>query len=191
MISTPNHTLGRSTLLLLVLLCALLYAVPSRAQFLDQGGVTGIVKDPGGAVIRGADVVLTNVETSLKLTTKTDQSGVYAFSPVKIGQYSVTVIASGFQKTTQQNITVDLGQRTNVSIALQPGGVNQSITVTGAPRICATSYQNNRRRLSICSKACLRIWGIDAILLSQPRLHGSWERLGDLLPSHQLQPAAE
>ncbi len=135
---TSTATLRRSKLLLFLLLFGAICSVSSRAQFLDQGGVTGVVQDPGGAVVPGADVVLTNVETSLKLTTKTDQSGVYVFSPVKIGHYSVTVTASGFQQTTQQNITVDLGQRTNVAVTLQPGGVNQSITVTGAPPLLQT-----------------------------------------------------
>jgi hypothetical protein len=121
-----------------VIACALLFTLSSRAQFLDQGGVTGVVQDRVGAVIPGATVSLTNTDTSLTLTTKTDQSGVYVFSPVKIGHYSVTVTAGGFQQTTQQNVTVDLGQRANVPITMQAGGVNQSITVTEAPPLLQT-----------------------------------------------------
>ena len=138
---TSTATLRRSKLFLfffLLLLFGAACAVSSRAQFLDQGGVTGVVQDPGGAVIPGADVVLTNVETSLKLTTKTDQSGVYIFSPVKIGHYSVTVTASGFQQTTQQNIPSISASGRMSPMRLQPGGVNQSITVTGAPPLLQT-----------------------------------------------------
>ena len=77
---TSTATLRRSRLFLFLIVWGAICAVSARAQFLDQGGVTGVVQDPGGAVVPGADVVLTNVETSLKLTTKTDQSGVYVFS---------------------------------------------------------------------------------------------------------------
>ena len=130
------HCSGR--LLLPLIACTLLVTFPARAQFLDQGGVTGVAQDRAGDVIPGAEVVLTNIDTSLKLTTKTDQSGVYVFSPIKIGRYSITVTAAGFRQTTQQNITIDMGQRANVSITMQPGEVNQSVTVTEAPPLLQT-----------------------------------------------------
>jgi len=121
----------------------LLIALPLRAQFLDQGALTGVVQDPSGAAIPGATVRLTSTETSLTLTTKTDGSGVYVFSPIKIGRYSITVAAPGFSQTTQQNVTVDLGQRANVSITLKPGGVNETVTVTSAPPLLQTQDSSN------------------------------------------------
>lgn len=164
---TSTATLRRSRLFLFLILWGAICAVSARAQFLDQGGVTGVVQDPGGAVVPGADVVLTNVETSLKLTTKTDQSGVYVFSPVKIGHYSVTVTASGFQQTTQQNISVDLGQRTNVAVRLQPGGVNQSITVTGAPPLLQTQDSSTGQTFSSQQVNDTPLNGRDVIYLAQ------------------------
>ena len=89
----------------------LFIVVPSAfGQFLDQGGLTGTVQDTTGAVIPGARVTLLDTDTALKLVGKTDRSGVYIFSPIAIGHYSVTVTAPGFEQTTQQSITVDMGQ---------------------------------------------------------------------------------
>lgn len=123
---------------------ALLFiALPSPAQFLDQGALTGVVQDSSGAAVPGATVKLTSTETSLTLTTKTDASGVYVFSPIKIGHYSITVTAPGFSQTTQQNVTVDLGQRANVSITLKPGAVSETVTVTSAPPLLQTQDSSN------------------------------------------------
>jgi hypothetical protein len=116
-----------------VIVFTLLFTAPAKAQFLDQGALTGIVQDPTGAVVPGADVTLINTNTSFNLSGKTDHRGVYIFSPVKIGQYSVTVSAPGFETTTQQNVTINMGERSNVPVTLQLGRVDQSVTVTSAP----------------------------------------------------------
>src|ERR1700760_3786628 len=71
-------------LLLLLLIVSCLTLPVARAQFLDQGGFTGAVQDPSGAVIPGAEVTLTNPETAFSQTTKSNASGVYVFSPLKI-----------------------------------------------------------------------------------------------------------
>lgn len=128
----------RSSKSILPILLLTFIAISSRAQFLDQGALTGVVQDPSGAVVPNAKVTLTETDTNLKLTGKTDHSGVYTFSPIKIGHYSITVSAPGFQTTTQQNVSVDIGQRASVSITLQPGAVSASITVSTAPPLLET-----------------------------------------------------
>src|SRR5579863_155665 len=77
----------------------------------DQGAITGTVNDPGGAVVPGAQLALTNTDTGLVLKTTTDASGVYTFSPVKIGNYTLTATANGFATTTQQGLQLHLQQR--------------------------------------------------------------------------------
>lgn len=110
----------------------------ARAQFLDQGALTGVVQDTSGALIPGAQVTLTNPETSFTQTAKTNESGVYVFSPVKIGTYTVTVKAQGFEQLTQKNIAVNIGQRADVDIVLKPGRVSETVTVTSAPPLLQT-----------------------------------------------------
>lgn len=96
----------------------------------DQGTITGVVQDPSGAVIPSANVTLTNVDLGQVLKTKTDGSGIYVFSPVKIGNYKVTVSAPGFETTTQTNLHLNLQQRLNVVVTVQPGAATQTVTVT-------------------------------------------------------------
>ena len=133
----PSQTASRLFLpfLLVLFFCAL---PASKAQFLDQGGLTGAVQDASGAAIPGAEVTLMNPETSFRQTTKANASGVYVFSPLKIGTYTVTIKAQGFQQTTQQNIAVNIGQRTNINITLKNGAVTETVTVTDAPPLLQT-----------------------------------------------------
>ncbi len=85
---------------------------------LDQGAITGVVQDNTGAVIANADVTLTEVDTGLVLQTKSNGTGVYVFSPIKIGNYTISAVMAGFQTTVRENIRLDLQQRLNVVLSL-------------------------------------------------------------------------
>ncbi len=121
----------RRELSVLVLVSAL-FLIPARFAFaqLDQGTITGVVQDQTGAVVSGASVTLTNVDEGSVLKTKTDGSGIYVFSPIKIGNYSVSVSAAGFATTTQTNLHLNIQQRLNVVIALKAGSTTETITVS-------------------------------------------------------------
>lgn len=99
----------------------------------DQGAITGVVKDSAGAVVPGAQVTLSNTDTGLILQGKSDGSGVYVFSPVKIGNYRVSAVAPGFETTSQENLHLDIQQRLNVVIVLKAGAVSETVTVSTAP----------------------------------------------------------
>jgi hypothetical protein len=121
------------------LLClCLLLLVSSAAAQVDQGAVTGVVTDDTGAVVPKATVTLTDVDTGLVFTGRTNESGLYTFAPVKIGNYTVNVSAPGFQQVTHQSLHVDAQQRLNVPVTLNPGVVSQSVTVTGAAALLET-----------------------------------------------------
>jgi hypothetical protein len=118
-----------------MLFCSLtiIFANSAFAQFLDQGAITGTVQDNTGAAIPGATVIIENPETGFKLTSTADKSGVYVFSPIKIGTYTVTSTAPGFEKAVQKNIKISLGERVNFSPKLKLGSVSETVTVTTAP----------------------------------------------------------
>ena len=88
-----------------------------------------------GGVIREATVTLTDQDTNLSFTRMTNDSGSYRFSPIKIGNYTLTVSAPNFSTYKQENIHVDVSQIVGVNVTLKPGAVNQSITVTSAPEL--------------------------------------------------------
>jgi hypothetical protein len=114
--------------------CLFLLAQPQHlfAQ-VDAGAINGLVQDSSGAAVPNAHVTLLNTDQGLTLETTTGASGEYVFSPVRIGHYTVTVTAPGFSTTTQQNLTVTVGQHLLVNMKLSLGSASQTIQVTSAP----------------------------------------------------------
>lgn len=134
----PNATIRAAGRSLYWLSFLLLFAAYGAFAQVDQGTITGVVQDSSGAVIPNASVSLTNTDTGLVLQVKSNGSGLFTFSPIKIGAYSISVTASGFQGYTQENLRVDVGARLNVPISLQPGTVSQTVTVSTAPPLLQT-----------------------------------------------------
>jgi len=115
-------------------LCFLFCFVASTAHSqVDQGSVTGSVRDLQKNVVAGATVTIENTDTNLTLTRQTGNSGDYNFTPLKIGNYTVTVSAPGFATIIQQNVHVDVSQTVGLNFSLKPGAVNESVTVTSEP----------------------------------------------------------
>lgn len=104
----------------------------------DQGSITGIVSDSTGKLIQGAKVTLLNIDTGLILTSNTNAQGIYTFTPVKIGNYTVTATAQGFETTTRENLHVDIQQRLAVPIMLRVGAVTESVIVNDLPPLLQT-----------------------------------------------------
>jgi Carboxypeptidase regulatory-like domain/TonB-dependent Receptor Plug Domain len=104
----------------------------------DQGAITGTVLDTSGAVVPNAQVTLTAVDTGLVLHTKSDGSGFYIFSPVKIGNYKVSAVAAGFSNTTQENVHLDVQQRLSVPLSLKPGLATETVEVNTTPPLMQT-----------------------------------------------------
>jgi hypothetical protein len=122
----------------LCLLGLLLTTLNTNRAFaqVDQGTVTGVVQDNSGAVIPGAKMTLTNTDSGLVLHAKADTKGVYVFSPIKIGHYTVSASAPSFETTVQENLKVDLDQKLNITVTLKPGNVSETVTITSAPPYC-------------------------------------------------------
>jgi hypothetical protein len=122
-----------------VLLAVAGFFLPFAANAqVDQGTIAGVVQDPSGAVVPKAKVTLTNSDTGLVLERSSNESGVYVFSPLKIGNYKVSATASGFQTTTRENVHLDAQQRLNIVLSLVPGAVTQTVTVTDAAPLLQT-----------------------------------------------------
>lgn len=113
-------------------------AIGAAAQSLVSGEVTGIVSDPSSAVIPKAMVTLKNNGTGQTQTTETNQTGVYRFSLVSPGQYTVTVNASGFQNA-ERNVIVAVGQSTSMNMKLEVGSTSsQTVEVTAEAGVVQT-----------------------------------------------------
>jgi len=129
------------------MLLMLLTSPYSSAQT-DQGAITGVVQDSTGAVITNADVTATNVDTGLALQTKSNSSGVFVFSPLKIGNYTVSVSSKGFQTVSHENLHLDIQQRLSVNFTLQPGDVTETVRVDSEAPVLQTQDAAVRQVIS-------------------------------------------
>src|SRR5579862_5955183 len=104
-------------------------AMVLQAQ-VDQATITGVIRDSQDHVIAAATLTLVSNDTGLTFTRQTGESGVYTFTPIKIGKYTLTVSAPGFATEERQGFQVDVGQTLALNFALRPGAVSETITVT-------------------------------------------------------------
>src|SRR5947199_2757580 len=112
------------------LFLATLVTTFATSQSLTSGDITGVVTDPSGAVISGANVSLTSHATDAKETHTTNAQGSYRFSLISPGLYTLSITAPNLQ-TTQQDVTISVGQAATVNVQLQLAASNQTIDVNG------------------------------------------------------------
>jgi Carboxypeptidase regulatory-like domain len=106
------------------------------------GTISGIVTDPGGAVVPGAEITATNVQTGVAQTVTTDAKGFYSFPALAIGTYTVRVRHQGFKDFEQLNITIDANSSVRADAQLEVGAVVEQVTVSStAVRVETTSTQ--------------------------------------------------
>jgi hypothetical protein len=99
---------------------------------IDQGSITGTVKDPSGALVVRATCTLTNPATGISQTTVTTSAGAYAFPLVNVGTYSLKVEAKGFEDYLLTGIVVHVGTTDTEDVSLKVGTANASVSVTSA-----------------------------------------------------------
>ena len=136
---TPvSELIRRASLTLAVAaLLTFLTSMPAHAQ-VDAGAILGTVSDTSGASVNGANVTITNEGTAATLSSTTGNDGSYKFTPLAIGQYTVTVTLQGFSTVTQKHITVNVGAEVVINISLKPGAVNETIEVASTIPVLET-----------------------------------------------------
>lgn len=105
----------------------------------DTATIVGTVTDTSGAVVPGASITATEVNTGITTSVKSGPDGNYVITPLKIGTYSVTVDAQGFQKVVRQNVVLNVQAGVRVDFSLQVGSVTQTVEVSGAPPLVQTT----------------------------------------------------
>jgi hypothetical protein len=118
------------------------YAPAALAQG-SASRVTGVVQDASGAVVEGATVTLTNEGTNVPLTTQTTSTGNYVFDSVQVGSYTVTVERQGFKKAVSTGNPVNVNQPATVNVTLEPGSLDESVTVQASAELVQSSSSGN------------------------------------------------
>jgi hypothetical protein len=111
-----------------ILLCG---AVLSAQTF--RGTLLGTVSDANGAVVPGAEVVVTNMDTGIARTVQTGGAGEFFAPELPVGRYSVRVNHQGFNAFVSEGINITVGGQSTVSVVLKAGDLSQSVTVTAEP----------------------------------------------------------
>lgn len=132
--------------------------------------IRGVVTDPSGAGVPGAEVKATNTQTQVSRTVMTQDDGSYEFLSLPPGTYDVSVTKTGFRTFTARSIPLVLNQTYNLPVALEVGEITQSVQVEAAP----TQVETSTTQLStiIDSKQ----------IVDLPLLGRNWTQLQQLAP---------
>src|SRR5208283_1534215 len=107
------------------------------------GGIQGTIKDPSGAVVPKAKVVITGTALIGSKVLITDTSGYYRFANLPPGTYTIIVSSEGFKTVKREGLNIEVGKLPSVDFGLQIGTAATTVEVTAAaPVIDTTTTQN-------------------------------------------------
>lgn len=98
---------------------------------LQPGQLGGIVTDPAGAVVAGANVTVVNNQTGASLSTRSDSEGRWVIANATPGPTRVTVAAPGFNPT-QHELNLLAVQPGLIGTQLQVGTISEVVSITGS-----------------------------------------------------------
>ncbi len=135
--------LGSAFIVVLLVVVTLLVSESALGQGIVTGSISGTVLDPQGAVVAGASVRATQLETDRSITTTSSTAGVVQLPSLPPGTYNVTIEAKGFATYSAHGATVVVGKDTSLGdIKLSVGNTAETITVEGAaPLVESTTDQ--------------------------------------------------
>src|SRR5690348_8156971 len=123
-------------------------AINLGAQVSGRGSLSGLVTDSSGAAVPSASVTLTNTATGVALHGQSSSSGLYSFVSLIPGLYQLQVSQSGFQTAVHSEITVAADQPETINVTLQVGSQTETVTVSAAEDITATTSSTTAQVLS-------------------------------------------
>jgi hypothetical protein len=121
--SKKNVSLSSAMLLLLALLSSSTFAQQITAT------VTGTVSDPNAAVVPGATVTVTSVDTGLVKTATTNDDGQYTVAFLQPGNYNIRIEKTGFAPFTRENIQLEVAQTAGIDFTLSVTGGEVQVNV--------------------------------------------------------------
>ena len=110
---------------LLVFVCS---GLSAAQQNVTSAALSGRIEDARGAVVSGASVTATHLETNQQLTTTSDYEGWFRFPYLRTGGYELTIDAAGFSTVTKQ-LTVSIGQSLDMPVKLDVANVSAQVNI--------------------------------------------------------------
>jgi len=112
----------------LVILASLPLSIVAQAQY--RASIQGVITDPQGAVVEGANVTLVDTQTNRTVASTTDANGIYNFHALPLSTYTITVEKSGFQKKTVDHYVPIADQPNGLNLELELGGSSETVNVS-------------------------------------------------------------
>ncbi len=113
----------------------LMLALPASASIF--GWVRGVVHDPQHRPVENAMVMLRSRTSEWATTANTDATGQFAFNAVALGEYTVTIVAPGFNQA-MANVVVNSGSQPVLHFSLRLATTKETVNVSGAPEAVPT-----------------------------------------------------
>jgi hypothetical protein len=99
-------------------------------QSASTGAIAGVVTDPSGALVAGADITIINDGTHESRSSKAGSDGGYNFQQLTPGVYHLEISTAGFDKLITSPVRVNVTETTRVPLVLRVGGSTETVTVT-------------------------------------------------------------
>jgi len=118
--------------LVLVLVLGSVAAALGQTVSTTTGAINGKITDASGAVMPGVTVTITSPSMQGTRTDTTGADGIYRFSAIPPGDYTVRYELSGFETQIHEGLRVGLGFTATVNVELRVARLTESVTVSGA-----------------------------------------------------------
>ena len=122
-------TIKISTRFLTLMIFCLLLGIGQVFAQAGTGSITGVVADSTGAIVPNATVKLVNINTGLENTTTASEDGIYRFTLLQPGTYSVSATSGSFAEQ-KFNVEVQVGRTTDANFTLGASDVSATVEVT-------------------------------------------------------------
>jgi len=125
-----SRTIWAAVALSILLWGVLLPPETARGQGGSTASIAGTVRDSSGAVVPGAQVVITQTDTGFSQSKASDGEGSFVFPVLPVGPYRLEVKKEGFSTYQQTGIVLTVKQAAQVPVGLEPKGVRETVEVT-------------------------------------------------------------
>jgi hypothetical protein len=120
------------------LLAVILFATLVFSQ-VNTSRIDGVVTDPAGAAVPGAEVTVTNLATDQSIKATTTEHGEWALPSMAAAKYKIVITKPGFKAGLAAEVEVNAGVPATVNVKLEIGSATETVEVVGGAEIVQTS----------------------------------------------------
>src|SRR5919201_2798914 len=119
-------------------ICLAVIATAALAQTTGSATLRGTIKDPQGAIVRGATVTLINEKSKDERKTTTSDDGLYVFAAIPASTYTLKIEATGFKTAERSGVIIETSATKGLDITTEVGQPTETVTVTATAETLQT-----------------------------------------------------